>query len=75
MSVMAATSVLRKYRTASKMTLEEFGVALGGVNKSTVLRWEKGEIPAERVLPLSKFTGIAPHELRPDIYPRRERAS
>jgi DNA-binding transcriptional regulator YdaS (Cro superfamily) len=33
------------------------------------MRWEGGKIPAERVPPVCKFTGICPHELRPDLYP------
>ena len=40
-----------------------------GVNKSTVTRWAKRNIPAERVAEVSKVTGLKMHELRPDIFP------
>jgi hypothetical protein len=26
-------------------------------------------VPADRVLELAKFTGVTPHEIRPDLYP------
>ena len=64
---------LREYRQKAKLTLEQFGARLG-VNKSTAMRWEEGKIPAERVLSISKATGIHPSKLRPDIYPPASRA-
>lgn len=69
-----ATDALRKFRDDTGTTLNAIAQKLG-VHKSTVLRWEEGEIPAERVLPLEKLTGVPRHELRPDIYPRRDRVS
>ena len=51
--------------------------AAGGVNalarllrikSSSVCGWRR--VPSERVLPLEKVTGVARHELRPDLYPR-----
>ena len=62
-------SPLTTYRKANDLTLEQFGESFG-VNKSTVLRWEEGAIPAERVLSLEKATGVSRHDLRPDLYPR-----
>lgn len=59
---------LRAFREAKGLTLEQFGRVFA-VDKSTVMRWEGGKIPAERVPPVCKFTGICPHELRPDLYP------
>lgn len=59
---------LRAFREAKGLTLAQFG-RLFAVDKSTVMRWEDGKIPAERVLPVCKFTGIPPHNLRPDLYP------
>jgi DNA-binding transcriptional regulator YdaS (Cro superfamily) len=42
---------------------------LGISNPSVVLNWRKrGSIPAERVVAVSKLTGIPPHKLRPDIF-------
>jgi len=69
----APTNPLRAYRAANALTLEQFGLAFH-VNKTTVLRWEEGQVPAERVLAISKETGIAPHILRPDIYPQPARS-
>lgn len=61
-----ATSPLRAYRKTEGMTLEQLADRLG-VNKSTVLRWEEGVVPAKRVLTISAETGIAPAVLRPDL--------
>lgn len=38
-----------------------------GVTHSAVSHWTR--VPAERVLAVAKASGIAPHLLRPDIYP------
>jgi transcriptional regulator with XRE-family HTH domain len=65
---------LRAFREAKGLTLEQLGRVFA-VDKSTVMRWEGGKIPAERVPPLSKFTGIRPHDLRPDLYAAPEPAS
>ncbi|PHM22982.1 transcriptional regulator [Xenorhabdus ehlersii] len=43
-----------------------------GVSNMTVSQWKnryRGIVPAERVIPIYKLTGVTPHELRPDIYP------
>lgn len=61
-------SPLSRYRAAHGLTLEAVAGALG-VNKSTVLRWEDGPIPAERIIQIEQATGIPRHELRPDLYP------
>lgn len=65
---------LRSFRAAKGLTLEQFGRVFA-VNKTTVMRWEDGKIPAERVLPVCKFTGLSPHILRPDLYPVPETAA
>lgn len=61
---------LTEYREANELSLEALGVALGGVNKSTVLRWEGGEvlIPIERLDDIERVTGISRTQLRPDIF-------
>jgi transcriptional regulator with XRE-family HTH domain len=64
-------SPLRAYRAKSGLTLERIGAEFG-VHKTTILRWEEGHLPAERVLLLAKFTGLTPQELRPDLYPPPE---
>ncbi|MEQ1967233.1 YdaS family helix-turn-helix protein [Xenorhabdus nematophila] len=43
-----------------------------GVSNMTVSQWKNkylGVVPAERVIPIYRLTGVTPHELRPDIYP------
>lgn len=43
--------------------------ALGISNPSVVLNWRKRQsIPADKVMAVSKLTGIPPHELRPDVF-------
>jgi transcriptional regulator with XRE-family HTH domain len=61
-------SPLRGYRDRSNLTLEQLGMLLG-VNKSTVLRWENGRVPAERLAEVEAMTGVSRHDLRPDLYP------
>ena len=63
----------RQHRQPAPLTLEQLG-ALLGVNKSTVLRWEEGRVPAERIVEVSNITGIPREELRPDLYPSRSPA-
>lgn len=51
------------------MSLKAFGLLFTPkVNKSTVLRWERGGVPFERVVDVERVTGIAREELRPDIF-------
>jgi DNA-binding transcriptional regulator YdaS (Cro superfamily) len=68
------TSALKAYRESTDTSLEAIGNQLG-VDKSTVLRWEQGTVPAERVLHLERATGISRHDLRPDLYPREGEAA
>lgn len=58
---------LRRYRRSADLTLEALAMSFG-VNKTTVLRWEEGRIPAERVIDIERITGIPRCELRPDLY-------
>lgn len=67
--ILTMTAQLRSFRKTRQLTLEELGARFG-VNKTSIMRWEKKKVPAERVLSISKFTGIPAHELRPDLYPR-----
>lgn len=63
----ANASPIRTYRNLSGLTLEDFALKFG-VNKSTVLRWEEGTVPAERVLDIERITGIPRTDLRPDLF-------
>lgn len=42
-----------------------------GLTPSAVHQW--GEVPAERVLEVERITGIPKSQLRPDLYPPRQR--
>jgi DNA-binding transcriptional regulator YdaS (Cro superfamily) len=44
-----------------------------GVTRSAVSQWLR--VPAERVLQVERITGVARHDLRPDIYPAPEQAA
>jgi DNA-binding transcriptional regulator YdaS (Cro superfamily) len=61
------TNPITKYRADNNLSLEALG-SLMGVNKSTVLRWEEGQVTAERAVEIEAATGIPRHELRPDIF-------
>jgi DNA-binding transcriptional regulator YdaS (Cro superfamily) len=67
---MHTVSPLRTYRRRAKLSLEQFGRAVG-VNKSTVLRWETGRAPAERVADIERATNgaVTRAALRPDLFP------
>ncbi len=62
-----AITSLTEYRKTKELTLEQLGAALGNVNKSTVLRWENGEvpIPVGKAKEIHETTKIPLHELRP----------
>ena len=51
----------------------QLGQALG-VSYQAVQKF-RHRIPAERVLQIESVTGIPRHELRPDLYPRDDRAA
>lgn len=67
-------SPLFRYRKENHLTLEALAERLK-VNRSTVLRWEEGRVPAERVLEIERATGVSRQSLRPDIYPPSEAAA
>lgn len=47
--------------------------ALLGVTSQAVSQWD--QVPPLRVLEVSRFLGIPPHEIRPDVYPTPEQAA
>lgn len=61
-------NAIKSFRSDHGLSLERFG-AMFGVHKSTALRWEEKQVPAERVLEIEKQTGIPRGKLRPDLYP------
>ena len=60
---------IRNYREIRRLTLEQFAKKFG-VHKTTVMRWEAGNVPAERVLEIEHVIGVSRHKLRPDLYPK-----
>ena len=66
----AMTNEIKKYRTENDLSLEAFGLKFKA-NKTTVMRWEKGRVPAERVHEVSKKTGIPKEKLRADLFGKR----
>jgi DNA-binding transcriptional regulator YdaS (Cro superfamily) len=59
---------LTQYRRDAGLTLQELGDRLN-VGRAAVCKWERRQIPAERVLEIERVTGVPRHELRPDLYP------
>ncbi|WP_083764903.1 transcriptional regulator [Sodalis glossinidius] len=62
----ALNRAIRIAGTASKLAWQL------DVSDMTVSKWKnkyRGIVPAERVLPIYRLTGVTPHELRPDLYP------
>jgi transcriptional regulator with XRE-family HTH domain len=57
------------YRIAKGETLAEVARRFS-VNKSTVFRWERDRVPAERVPDVERQLGIPRAYLRPDLWPR-----
>ena len=60
-------SPIAQFRKDQNLTLEACGERFG-VNKSTVLRWERDGIPIERVIETERLTGIPRAKLRPDLF-------
>lgn len=65
----AMDSPLAKYRAAKKLSLEAVATQFN-VNKTTIMRWENGEvpIPVNRLGEIASVTGISRKKLRPDIF-------
>lgn len=65
---MTEITELREFRKQGH-TLDDMA-DLFNVNRTTVLRWEKGEvpIPIKRLRQIADVTGISREKLRPDIF-------
>lgn len=51
------------------MSLEAFGrLFTPNVDKSTVLRWERGQVTARRAIEIEGVTGISRAEILPDVF-------
>ena len=64
---MSAPNPLRSYRLRAGLTLQQLGRQIG-VHKTTILRWEEGRIPAERMVEIERVTGLPRRKLRPDLF-------
>jgi DNA-binding transcriptional regulator YdaS (Cro superfamily) len=58
---------LKGYRIATGDSLSQVARRFG-VNKSTVFRWQRDRVPAERVPDVERELGIPRHYLRPDLW-------
>ncbi|MFH5924576.1 helix-turn-helix domain containing protein [Roseomonas xinghualingensis] len=59
-------SALAEYLSRPSVTAVALGAELN-VSHSTVLRWAAGRVPADRVVDVSRVTGIPAAQLRPDL--------
>lgn len=68
MGAMKKQTAFAHYRKSTGKTLDEVAADFG-VDRTTILRWERGEpnIPADRVLEIERITGISRHELLPNL--------
>lgn len=67
---MEKTHPLTHWRKANGITQAAFGQMLKPtVGDAAITKWEKGRVPAERVLDVERVTGIPRSRIRPDIYP------
>jgi transcriptional regulator with XRE-family HTH domain len=66
---MPTKTAFPEFRQNSGKTLEQVA-AVFGVNKTTIIRWEKGvpPVPAKRLREIEDVTGISRQKLRPDLY-------
>ena len=64
---MPGSNPLRSYRLRTGLTLQQLAGRIG-VHKTTILRWEEGRVPAERMVEIERVTGLPRRELRPDLF-------
>lgn len=72
---MSKQTAFQNFRKNSGRTLD--GVAeLFKVDRTTILRWEKGEppVPIKRLAEIENLTGISKEDLRPDVFGRPKAA-
>lgn len=72
---MSTKSEFSEYRKASGLTLDAVASQFN-VDRTTILRWEKGEppVPIKRVSEIETVTGIPRGRLRPDVFEPAEAA-
>lgn len=67
---MEQKSQITKFREErDRMSLEQFGkLFTPAVDKSTVLRWERGQITPRRAIEIESVTGISRNVLMPEFF-------
>jgi len=60
-------NALSQYRDAHQLTVAAAAKRLG-VAKSTWWKWENNRVPAERVVEVSRATGVPCSAIRPEMY-------
>lgn len=70
---MSAKQPFAKYRKAKGLTIDQAAEKFG-VNRTTIMRWEKGEphIPVKRLPDALTLIGANARDLRPDIFEAAE---
>lgn len=73
---MTQKTAFPEFRKSTGKTLDGVAEAFG-VNRRTIIRWEKGEppIPTSRLDEAEKITGIPRAKLRPDVFGQQEGAA
>jgi predicted transcriptional regulator len=66
------TKSLIDWRKSKSLSQAE-AAAKVDVGQPAWAKWEGGKVPPEQCLKVHRLTGIALHDLRPDIYPRPKR--
>ena len=61
------TPALREYRHKKNVTMDVLAETLG-VDRTTLWRWETGEVPVSRLADIERLTKIPRRKLRPDIF-------
>lgn len=66
---MERVTAFAKFRRDSGLTLDA-AAAKFGVDRTTILRWERGEppVPVKRLDEIEQITGISRFDLRPDVF-------
>lgn len=67
-------SALTTFRKEKKVKQVDLAAQIG-VLPPALSKWERGRVPAGRVLTIERITGIPRHALRPDLYPAPAEAS
>lgn len=66
-TITVMSSILTQYRHQNNRSLEALAADLG-VDKSTLWRWEAGQVPVGRLADIERVTKIPRRDLRPDIF-------